>query len=221
MECRPGVIFARDVSKKRIMHRSCPFAIYLTTPFSNTDYRTANEGMINEYWIGKYLEGSGRGLIKVLPRHLPRRTEENDGKPQSGQPVSGMRFEPGTSRTQSRNFNHLTTTNAGLSAGPRFVSEFQLHLVSRLLCNTQILTNTRQYSYYTFRHILPAHFRQWIYVIMPFCIYEKWSHSQSLDTPKILLVQERNCILIQFFFFGGGEVLYLRIFALSGVFTPA
>jgi hypothetical protein len=35
--------------------------------------------------------------FKVLSQHLPVGTEENHEKPQSGQPVSGPRFEPGTS----------------------------------------------------------------------------------------------------------------------------
>jgi hypothetical protein len=41
---------------------------------------------------------------------LPVGTEENHEKPQSGQPVSGPRFEPGTSWIQSRSANHSTTT---------------------------------------------------------------------------------------------------------------
>jgi hypothetical protein len=35
--------------------------------------------------------------FKVLYQHLPGGTEENQ-EPQSAQPVSGPRFEPGTSR---------------------------------------------------------------------------------------------------------------------------
>jgi hypothetical protein len=34
--------------------------------------------------MGKDMEGSGHGLIKVLPWHLPGGTEENREKPQSG-----------------------------------------------------------------------------------------------------------------------------------------
>jgi hypothetical protein len=39
--------------------------------------------------------------FKALPRHLPGGTEEVYEKPQSGLPVSGPRFEPGTSRIQT------------------------------------------------------------------------------------------------------------------------
>jgi hypothetical protein len=38
------------------------------------------------------------------------RTEENHDKPQSGQPVSGLGFEPGTSRIPSRSVSHSTIT---------------------------------------------------------------------------------------------------------------
>jgi hypothetical protein len=37
----------------------------------------SNDGMTAEWWIGKDLEGSGRGVIEVLYRHLPGGTEEN------------------------------------------------------------------------------------------------------------------------------------------------
>jgi hypothetical protein len=30
---------------------------------SSSDYIASNDGMINEYWIGKDMEGSGIGLI--------------------------------------------------------------------------------------------------------------------------------------------------------------
>jgi hypothetical protein len=43
--------------------------------------------------------------LKVLPRHFPRRTEENYEKPQSGELVSGYKFEPGTSRIRSKSVN--------------------------------------------------------------------------------------------------------------------
>jgi hypothetical protein len=33
--------------------------------------------VIDEWWIGKDLEWSGRGLIEVLSGHLPGGTEEN------------------------------------------------------------------------------------------------------------------------------------------------
>jgi hypothetical protein len=47
---------------------------------------------------------------KLLSRHLPGETEESHEKTKSGQPVSGPRFEPGTSRIRIRCVNHLTTT---------------------------------------------------------------------------------------------------------------
>jgi hypothetical protein len=47
--------------------------------------------------------------FKVLSWHLPGRTRKTT-KNLSGYSVSGPRFEPGTSRIQSRNANHSTTT---------------------------------------------------------------------------------------------------------------
>jgi hypothetical protein len=39
----------------------------------------------NDDWRnGKHLEGSGRGLIQALPRHLPGGINENYEEPQSG-----------------------------------------------------------------------------------------------------------------------------------------
>jgi hypothetical protein len=39
------------------------FIVYLTTLFSVADYLASNERVISGWWIGKDLEGSGRGLI--------------------------------------------------------------------------------------------------------------------------------------------------------------
>jgi hypothetical protein len=38
------------------------FVVYLTTPFSGSDYVASNEGVINEWWIGNDGEESGCGL---------------------------------------------------------------------------------------------------------------------------------------------------------------
>jgi hypothetical protein len=64
--------------------------------------------------VGKDLVGSGRGLIKVLIMVMPairveglRKTTKTHN--QHSQSL-GPRFEPGTSRIQSRNVNHSTAT---------------------------------------------------------------------------------------------------------------
>jgi hypothetical protein len=44
--------------------------------------------------------------FKVLFRHLPEETEEKHEKPQSGWPVSGLRFESGTSPIRRWSANH-------------------------------------------------------------------------------------------------------------------
>jgi hypothetical protein len=41
------------------------------------DYIASNYMTINGWWIGKNLEGSGRGLFEVLSQHLSGETEEN------------------------------------------------------------------------------------------------------------------------------------------------
>jgi hypothetical protein len=46
--------------------------------------------------------------FEALYRHLTEMTEANHEKPQSGYTVSGLRFELGTSRIQSKRANHST-----------------------------------------------------------------------------------------------------------------
>jgi hypothetical protein len=41
------------------------------------DYTALNDRMIDEWWIGKGLEGSGRGLIEVLSQHCFGGAREN------------------------------------------------------------------------------------------------------------------------------------------------
>jgi hypothetical protein len=48
------------------------------------DYIESNDWLIIRQVIGKYMEGIGRGIIKVLLRNLRRGTEENHDKSQSG-----------------------------------------------------------------------------------------------------------------------------------------
>jgi hypothetical protein len=57
--------------------------------------------MITQELIGKDLEGSGNGLIEVVPGHSHEGTEESNEKPQSGHPVFWLRFEPSTSPNTS------------------------------------------------------------------------------------------------------------------------
>jgi hypothetical protein len=40
--------------------------------------------MIDEQWIGRDLEENNLGLIEVLSKHFPGRTEENHKEPWSG-----------------------------------------------------------------------------------------------------------------------------------------
>jgi hypothetical protein len=50
--------------------------------------------------------------IVTLSRYLPGGNEENY-ETQSGEPVTGSRFEPGTLRIRSRSVNSTTTFGAG------------------------------------------------------------------------------------------------------------
>jgi hypothetical protein len=47
---------------------------------------------------------------RVLSRNLPGGTKENHENPQSAHPVSGPRFEPGTSLIRCRSANHSAAT---------------------------------------------------------------------------------------------------------------
>jgi hypothetical protein len=38
-------------------------------------------GWVEEWWIGKDLEGNGCGLIEILSQHMPGETEENQENP--------------------------------------------------------------------------------------------------------------------------------------------
>jgi hypothetical protein len=60
-----------------------------------------------EWLVNNEREGMGKG--EVLLWDLHERTEENHINPQSWQPVSRQKFEPGTSRIWCRNANHFTT----------------------------------------------------------------------------------------------------------------
>jgi hypothetical protein len=48
--------------------------------------------------------------FKTLSCHLPGRTEETHEKRQSGYPLTGSRFETGTSRIITRSANHPAVT---------------------------------------------------------------------------------------------------------------
>jgi hypothetical protein len=53
--------------------------------FSSLDNIASNVRMIDVLWIGKDMEGSSRGLISELRRHLSVRTlETHENPPQSG-----------------------------------------------------------------------------------------------------------------------------------------
>jgi hypothetical protein len=75
---------------------------------SSSDYTASNDMMVNEWWTGKDVEWSSHGL--VLFQHLPGGTEENHDNPQSGKPVSKLRFQPDTLKVQNRSINHSATT---------------------------------------------------------------------------------------------------------------
>jgi hypothetical protein len=71
-------------------------------------FSESNDKVTSECWIGKDVQGSGRGLILVLSQNLPGGTKKTR-KSHSGQPVSVSRFEPGTSRIRSVSVNRHVT----------------------------------------------------------------------------------------------------------------
>jgi hypothetical protein len=62
------------------------------------DSIASDVGIIDQWGIGKYLEGSSRDLIEILCWHLSGGTEEAHDQCKSWQRVSRPRFEPNTSR---------------------------------------------------------------------------------------------------------------------------
>jgi hypothetical protein len=65
-----------------------------------------NEMMVSKLWIGRHVEGSSHGPILGTTQYLNRGTKENHEKPQTGWPVAGSIFEPGTSWLWCRYANH-------------------------------------------------------------------------------------------------------------------
>jgi hypothetical protein len=87
-------------------------------------------------------------------QNLPRGTEENHETPQSGQPVSGPRFEPGISRIRIRCVNHSTwksvqqdKTGLDTETSPRAVfcerTDLIHVLVEESITSTETLTITK------------------------------------------------------------------------------
>jgi hypothetical protein len=70
--------------------------------FSNSDYIAFNEMVISEWWILKDMEGSVRGRILRYYPGIRLGGLKKATKKMSGQPVSGLRFEPLICRIRSR-----------------------------------------------------------------------------------------------------------------------
>lgn len=86
------------------------FIVYLAT-FSVTKTKASNLRVISELYMGKYLDGSGRGIISKVPFHHSLRSTEENHETLSGFPVPGQKFESGTSWLRRR-VSHSTTTLA-------------------------------------------------------------------------------------------------------------
>jgi hypothetical protein len=69
--------------------------------FSVTDCVESNGRVTSEWWTEKYLEWSGRGPILRYFRSIRLEGLEKTTKTLSGEPVSGPRFEPGTSEYEA------------------------------------------------------------------------------------------------------------------------
>jgi hypothetical protein len=74
---------------------------------------TAWTESISEWWIGKDLQGSGRDQILRYYPGICLDGLRNTTNIKSALPVSGPRFEPGTSKIRSSAVNHSTTTFGG------------------------------------------------------------------------------------------------------------
>jgi hypothetical protein len=69
----------------------------------------ADKWIMNRKWFGRKWSLQN---FKLLSQHSSGGIEENNEKPQSVFPISRSRFEPGTSRGLSRNFNHSNIDNS-------------------------------------------------------------------------------------------------------------
>jgi hypothetical protein len=97
------------------------FTTYSTLLPLTQDYRASNYRMIND-WIREYVEGSGRGLLEVLPRHFLGGTEEYEKPLYRNNQVSVLKYEPEISRIWGRNATSGTKVREGIpvtrSGGP-------------------------------------------------------------------------------------------------------
>jgi hypothetical protein len=73
--------YSREISTSR----SCEYKfVHGSDTFPLSRLLTSVYGKIHEICIGKYMEGSGRSLIRILPRYRSGRSEENNEKLQLG-----------------------------------------------------------------------------------------------------------------------------------------
>jgi hypothetical protein len=59
-------------------------------------YTAPNGGTVRDPELKGVLEGSGRGLLDVMSRYLPAKTDKNHNKSKSGEPVTLPGSEPNT-----------------------------------------------------------------------------------------------------------------------------
>jgi hypothetical protein len=75
------IYLLRFIHVLSVSHAVC--SLFNDAFFSVLDYISSNKGMISKWWIGQYVDGSGRGLIYVLSQHLSGGTDEIRYKLQS------------------------------------------------------------------------------------------------------------------------------------------
>jgi hypothetical protein len=82
-----------------------------TSPFSSQYIilYVIDEGKIRDWWIGKYLEGSGRGLIDVLSKPLSGQKSNKMYHPE--QTVYERRFERDNTRIYAKSITTLRAQN--------------------------------------------------------------------------------------------------------------
>jgi hypothetical protein len=120
-------------------------------------------------------------IFKVTSRHSLGGAEEIHEKPQSVKPISGTRFEPGTSQIRNRSINHSTTT---LGA---WLLDCVIYILVRTVSNKPIMF----ISFYLFTWFVSSCLVQWYEVSLTvlqtsWLQYECWRVCPRLDSTVVI-----------------------------------
>jgi hypothetical protein len=103
MESAPGKQLLRKMEiENGTLLNTALFLAYLTTIFNCLDHIVSNVNIVAKEDLEMVWKEAVVAYFKVLFQLSVRSNEKNNEKPQSHQPVTGPRTEPGASQIQSR-----------------------------------------------------------------------------------------------------------------------